>query len=92
VEIFLPLTTGEIVMEISRPNPQELTTEEQKELEKLRVIIEQASADGIITKGERERIAATVRADGKVTKEELELVRTLINEKVTKGELLLDYL
>ncbi|TRU36354.1 MAG: hypothetical protein EWV50_00265 [Microcystis aeruginosa Ma_MB_F_20061100_S20] len=79
-------------MEISRPNQVELTTEEQQELEKLRSIIEQASVDGVITQGERERIALTMRSDGKVTLEELELVRTLITEKVNKGELVLDYL
>ena len=79
-------------MEISRPNQVELTAEEQQELEKLRAIIEQASLDGVITQGERERIALTMRSDGKVTLEELQLVRTLITEKVSKGELVLDYL
>jgi uncharacterized membrane protein YebE (DUF533 family) len=78
-------------MEISHPNQQELTPEEQQELEKLRAIIDTASADGIITLGERERVAAAMRSDGKILREELELVRTLINEKVAKGELTLDY-
>jgi uncharacterized membrane protein YebE (DUF533 family) len=89
---FVLIPQGEIFMEISRPNQAELTTEEQQELEKLRAIIEQASVDGVITQGERERIALAMRSDGKVTLEELELVRTLITEKVTKGELVLDYL
>lgn len=79
-------------MDISYPNRPELTVEEQQELEKLRVIIAKVSADGIITKGERDRISATMRADGKATPEELELVRTLINQKVRAGELKLDYL
>jgi hypothetical protein len=79
-------------MEISRPNQEELTAEEAQELAKLREIIEQASIDGIITHGEKERITLAMKADGKVTREELELVRTLISEKVTKGELVLDYL
>jgi uncharacterized membrane protein YebE (DUF533 family) len=79
-------------MEISRPNQEELTAEEEQELVKLRGIIEQASNDGIITHGEKERITLAMKADGKVTREELELVRTLISEKVTKGELILDYL
>ncbi|PSF35002.1 hypothetical protein C7H19_17815 [Aphanothece hegewaldii CCALA 016] len=79
-------------MNTSRSHQRELTLEEQQELEKLRAIIEQAIADGIITKGERDRISATMRADGKVMAEELELVRTLINEKVSKGELTLDYI
>lgn len=79
-------------MDISYPNRSELTVEEQQELEKLRAIIAKVSADGIITKGERDRISATMRADGKVTPEELELVKTLINQKVRTGELTLDYL
>lgn len=78
-------------MEISHPNHQELTAEEQQELEKLRKVIEQASADGIITQGERDRIASAMRSDGKVTYAELTLVRTLIQEKVAQGELALDY-
>lgn len=79
-------------MDISYPNRSELTVEEQQELEKLRAIIAKATTDGIITKGERDRISATMRADGKVTPEELELVKTLINQKVRTGELTLDYL
>lgn len=78
-------------MEISHPNSRELTVEEQQELEKLRKIIEQATVDGVLTKGERERIAAAMRADGKITCEELTLVQTLVHEKVAKGELVLDY-
>ncbi|MEG3436328.1 hypothetical protein V0288_04280 [Pannus brasiliensis CCIBt3594] len=78
-------------MKIERPDEQELTPEEQRELEKLRAIIEQAIADGIITKGERDRISSAMRSDGKVTRQELELVRTLITEKINAGELTTDY-
>lgn len=78
-------------MEISRPNQRELTPEEQKELDKLKVVIERAIADGVITRGERDQITATIRADGKTTFEELLLVRTLIHAKVATGELVLDY-
>ncbi len=78
-------------MEISHPHQRELTVEEQQELDKLRIIIERASADGVITRAERDRIAAAMRADGKVTLEELTLVRTLIQEKVANGELVYDY-
>lgn len=78
-------------MEISHPHQRELTVEEQQELDKLRAIIERASVDGVITKAERDRIAAAMRADGKVTLEELTLVRTLIQEKVANGELVYDY-
>jgi uncharacterized membrane protein YebE (DUF533 family) len=72
-------------------NQRELTPEEQQELEKLRTIIENAVADGILNRYERDRISAAMRTDGKVTFEELEMVRTLMQEKAAKGELQLDY-
>jgi uncharacterized membrane protein YebE (DUF533 family) len=78
-------------MEISHPHHRELTVEEQQELDKLRKVIEQASSDGVISKAERDRITTVMRTDGKVTYEELDLVRTLIHEKVASGELALDY-
>jgi uncharacterized membrane protein YebE (DUF533 family) len=78
-------------MNMSRLDEEDLTPEEQAELDKLRAVIETAIADGIITKGERDRISQAMRADGKVTREELALVRTLVTEKVNKGELTLDY-
>ncbi len=78
-------------MKSERPNPRELNAQEQQELEKLRAIIESAMADGILTRYERDRISAAMRADGKVTVEELELARTLMQEKAAKGELRLDY-
>jgi uncharacterized membrane protein YebE (DUF533 family) len=80
-----------MIMEMSHSDQRELTAEEKQELEKLRKIIEQASADGVITKGERDRITAAMQADGKVTYEELNLTRSLIHEKVAKGELAFDY-
>lgn len=78
-------------MEIERPNQRALTPEEQKELDHLRTVIEQAIADGVISRSERDRIASVMRTDGKVTFEELTLVRTLIHEKAARGELVLDY-
>jgi replication initiation and membrane attachment protein DnaB len=78
-------------MEIERPNQRELTVEEQQEFEKFKQVIERATADGVITRGERDQIAAAMRADGKVTIEELALIRTLIQEKVASGELVLGY-
>ncbi len=78
-------------MKIEDSNQRELTPQEQQELEKLRAIIESAIADGILTRYERDRISAAMRADGKVTYEELELARTLMQEKAANGELRLDY-
>ncbi len=45
----------------------------------------------LLTKTNAIQISAAMRADGKMTMEELRLVRTLIHEKVAQGELTLDY-
>ena len=74
-------------MEISTPKGQEPTPEELQELEKLKVIIEKAIEDGKLTGAEFERIKALIRADKKVTVEELQLVRTQIYDKIESGEL-----
>jgi len=67
-----------------------LSAEEQQELAKLQAVIQQATADGKLTQAERQQITATMRADGKVTYEELALIRQLISDKVAAGELTLD--
>ena len=64
-----------------------LTPEEQQELENLHTVIEQAIADGVLTQAERDQITATMKADGKVTFEELEVIRKLVCDKVDSGEL-----
>ena len=74
-------------MEISTPKDKEPTPEELQELEKLKVIIEKAIEDGKLTGAEFERIKALIRADKKVTVEELQLVRTQIYDKIESGEL-----
>jgi uncharacterized protein YqhQ len=66
---------------------RELTPEEQQELEKLQKVIEQAVADGVLTRAECNEITAVMKADGKLTFEEFEMVRRLVCEKVASGEL-----
>lgn len=66
---------------------QELSAEDQQELATLRQTIEKAIADGVLTQAERDAITAAMRADGKVTFEELALVRQLVSDKVAAGEL-----
>lgn len=68
----------------------ELTPEEQQELVRLKTIIQAATADGILTEAERRQITETMRADGKVTYEELDLIRRLVYDKVNSGELTLE--
>ncbi|MDJ0577500.1 MAG: hypothetical protein QNJ65_20360 [Xenococcaceae cyanobacterium MO_234.B1] len=74
-------------MKISRPNAQEPTPEELQELEKLKGMIEQAIEDGKLTGSEFESIKDAIAADKKVTLEELQLVRKLIDDKIESGEL-----
>ncbi len=69
---------------------RELNPGEQQELDNLRQIIEQAIADGVLTQAERDAITAAMKADGKVTFEELALVRQLVSDKVAAGELKLE--
>lgn len=66
---------------------RELTADEQQELDTLRATIEQAIADGILTPEERQQITTAMRADGKVTYEELALVRQLVCDRVASGQL-----
>jgi uncharacterized membrane protein YebE (DUF533 family) len=65
----------------------ELTPEESQELENLKQVIEKAIADGVLTQDERNEITAAMKADGKVTFEELEMVRQFVCDKVASGEL-----
>ena len=65
----------------------ELTPEESQELENLKQVIEKAIADGVLTQDERNEITAAMKADGKVTFEELEMVRQFVCAKVASGEL-----
>jgi hypothetical protein len=66
---------------------RELTPEEQQELNKLKQVVDKTMADGVLTQAERDEITAAIRADGKVTFEELEIVRRLVCDKVASGEL-----
>ena len=74
-------------MEISTPKDKQPTPEELKELEKLKAIIERAIADGKLTSVEFESIKSAIRADKKVSFEEIQLVRKLIYDKIESGEL-----
>lgn len=73
------------------PNEREMTATEQQLLEKLRLAIAQATADGILDRQERDRIYRIINEDHKVTRQELALMRTFIQEKVAEGTLGLDY-
>jgi uncharacterized membrane protein YebE (DUF533 family) len=78
-------------MEINRPNTQEATAEELQKLERLKGIIESAIADGKITLDEYEKIKAEIYTQGKSSADqfyrELELYKSLVQEKLETGEL-----
>lgn len=74
-------------MEISRPNAQELTPQELQDLEKLKAVIERAVADGRISPDEIKSIKATMWSDHKITPQELDLMRTLVTQKIESDEL-----
>ncbi|XGV97383.1 MAG: hypothetical protein ACAF41_32270 [Leptolyngbya sp. BL-A-14] len=65
--------------------------EDAKHLEKLRSVIEQAIADGRVTAQEMQAIKRIIWSNGKVSPEELDLVRELIHEKVASGEIVYDW-
>lgn len=71
-------------MEYSNTSP--LSPEELKELERFKILIERAAADGRITRQEIAEIRATIQAQDKVTAQEYELCRKLA-EQVEQGEL-----
>ena len=59
------------------------------EIQAIQMLIDRALADGILTKRESDVIKGAIYSDKKVTPEEAKLLR-LMNEKVWKGEILLD--
>jgi hypothetical protein len=79
-------------MLIERPNHKELTPEELQSLKKLHSIIDQAIADGKISKYEMELIDRTIHADGSILVEEIALVRELIQDKLDIGLLSYDWI
>jgi len=78
-------------MEIERPNAKPLTPEDLHDLEKLKAVVEQAIADGKLTKAEIDAIRVQIHSNGHVTVEELELCRELMAEKVRTGEVVFEW-
>lgn len=72
---------------MDKGQPQTSDSPEQREVEKLRMLIEQAIADGRLSQAELEAMKNQAWADGKITPEELELYSTLVLDKLRTGEL-----
>jgi uncharacterized membrane protein YebE (DUF533 family) len=83
-------------MKIERPDYQEPTPDELRELEKLRAMIERAIADGVVTQDEmgiiKQQIISKKNHSAEQVYREIALCRTLINEKVVQGKLTIDIL
>ncbi|QKD81941.1 hypothetical protein HPC62_06785 [Thermoleptolyngbya sichuanensis A183] len=78
-------------MEIERPNAKPLTREDLANLDRLKAVIERAIADGVLTADEQYRIKQVIYSNHVVSPEEMELVRELIWNKLSSGELVRDW-
>ncbi|MFM7579536.1 MAG: hypothetical protein ACKO5Q_21705 [Microcystaceae cyanobacterium] len=77
----------EVNMQFTRNN-QPLTPEEQEELGRLKVMVEKAIADGILSKTEEDMIRSAVlshHGTHELYYQELQMCRELITEKVNQG-------
>lgn len=84
--VHLPLEG--YAMKVDRPNAQELTPAETKELDRLRALIETAIDDGVVTKDEAEAIRATAlghKPSYELLSQELAMYRELVTSKVQAG-------
>lgn len=74
-------------MEIDQPNTTPPSLKELQDLEKLKAIIEHATADGKLTEAELQTIKTAIQKDRKISPQELNLVQKLIYEKLQRGDL-----
>lgn len=81
-------------MKIERPHSLEITPEESQELEYLRVRIERAIQDGVITRIEFESIKMIMFSNKKNNPDQIfrqvTLYRHLVLEKMNNGELIFE--
>jgi hypothetical protein len=81
-------------MKIERPNSLKITPEESQELEYLRVTIERAIKDGVITRIEFESIKMIMFSNKKNNPDQIlrqvTLYRHLVVEKMNNGELIFE--
>ena len=78
-------------MQIEHPNASALSLQEQEQLGKLKAAIKRVTADGRLTAAEFDTIQRMMRADHKISVEELGLVRELITNQIQQGRLIIDW-
>lgn len=76
-------------MKVEYPQEQHLTPDETAHLEQLRQMVRQALADGKLSADNLQDIRNFIRADHKVTPQELRTMRTTIREVL--GEAVLEF-
>nr|WP_199303514.1 MULTISPECIES: hypothetical protein [unclassified Synechocystis] len=75
-------------VKVERPNSQQLSGEETQELDYLRALIEQAVADGVVTKEEESNIKALAlhsKPRYELLSQELAMYRELVTNKINAG-------
>ena len=80
-----------IPMKIERPNHRPMEKADLDQLATLKLVLEKAIADGVVTAAERDQIQQTVWADGKVSPEELNLVQDMVWSKISRGDLQMEW-
>jgi hypothetical protein len=78
-------------MLIDRPNHEELTDADLESINKLKSILSSVIADGRVSKEDIEIINCAIYAKGKVSIEEITLVRQLIRDQLESGLLIYEY-
>jgi hypothetical protein len=78
-------------MLIERPTHEELTDADLQNLIKLKSVIDSAIADGTVSKEDMEAINCAIHSDGKVSIEEIALIRQLVRDKLDSGLLTYEY-
>ena len=74
-------------MKVENLSNEEPSPEEIKQLEELKRIVEAAVSDGRLSQSEMEHIKNFALAHKKLIREELQLYRTLVLDKIERGEL-----
>jgi uncharacterized membrane protein YebE (DUF533 family) len=80
--------TRRLAVKVERPDSQQLSAEETQELDYLRALIEQAVADGVVTKEEESNIKALAlhsKPRYELLSQELAMYRELITNKINAG-------
>ncbi len=77
-------------MRIEHPNAPALTQADLQQLDTLKALVEGAIADGVLTAAEQSQVKAILLQDNAPV-QELDLVQTLIWDKIQSGELVIEW-